>query len=89
MDSKPTYNNYPFWEIAKAVDEWAQKGAVCFQKFTCYKCGARQTIEAPNVLYRHGKCEECGEITNIELTGCNYMLMQSFNGPPVNKIFKL
>jgi hypothetical protein len=43
-----------------------------FQQFNCAGCGIKQTMPDPNVLYTHGKCEECGAITDIEKHGCNY-----------------
>lgn len=74
--SEPVFHpkDYPFEEIAEAVERHANKGNQCFQKFTCAKCGARQTMEEPNVLYTRGICEECGFTTNIAEKGCNYML---------------
>jgi hypothetical protein len=47
---------------------------VIFQQFNCAGCGTRQTMSDPNVLYTHGKCEECGAVTNIEKNGCNYAI---------------
>jgi len=67
-------NDYPFYEIAVAVKEYAEKGFSCYQKFTCSACGQRLTMEEPNVLYKEGHCDKCGHITNIEKQGCNYML---------------
>lgn len=67
-------NNYPFDEIAKAVEDQANKGNYCFQKFTCANCGQRLTMEEPNVLYTTGTCDKCGHLTNIKEDGCNYML---------------
>jgi len=69
--------DFPFDEIAKAVEDHAKQGALCFQKWSCAHCKARQTMSLPNVLYRQGKCEECGKITQIDEQGCNYMLMLS------------
>jgi hypothetical protein len=43
-----------------------------FQQFKCAACGAKQTMDDPNVLYTAGKCEECGAITNLRKYGCNY-----------------
>jgi predicted nucleic acid-binding Zn ribbon protein len=43
-----------------------------FQQFNCAACGVKQTIDDPNVLYTHGKCEDCGAVTNLRKYGCNY-----------------
>ena len=70
-------NDYPFQEIVAAVDKLAAKGALCYQKFTCEKCGERLTMDEPNVLYKTGTCDKCGHVTNIEKNGCNYQVMFS------------
>ena len=67
----------PFYEIAGEMEEQIAKGATCFQKFTCLACGARETMAVPNVLYKTGKCQECSYITNLEATGCGFMLVAS------------
>jgi PHP family Zn ribbon phosphoesterase len=43
-----------------------------YQQFICAQCLTKQTMPDPNVLYTHGKCEECGAVTNIRERGCNY-----------------
>lgn len=68
------FNDYPFEEIAEAMQKHADKGAFCFQKWTCASCGSRQTMDEANVLYTHGLCEECKATTDIRERGCNYML---------------
>jgi hypothetical protein len=44
-----------------------------YQKFTCEKCGSRQTMETPNTFYLLGECEECKHVTDIKKKGCGYM----------------
>lgn len=66
--------DHPFQVIAEAVKLHASKGRLCFQKFTCSKCGQRLTIQEPNVLYKTASCDQCKAITNIEEQGCNYLL---------------
>lgn len=34
-------------------------------KYTCGKCGARQTFEEPNQMFSSGLCEECQHETNL------------------------
>jgi hypothetical protein len=43
-----------------------------FQQFVCAHCLTKQTMPDPNVLYTHGKCEECQHVTDIKKNGCNY-----------------
>jgi hypothetical protein len=69
------YKDYPFLEIADAVEAHASRGFSCYQKFTCDNCGSRQTIPDENVMHTKGKCEECGFTTDILKRGCNYMLI--------------
>jgi hypothetical protein len=66
--------DHPFEEIAKAIQEHAAHGRMCYQKFTCSGCGRRLSMEEPNVLYKTGHCDGCGAVTDIEKQGCNYML---------------
>ena len=73
------YNDYPFDEICKAVEEKIKQGVKCFQKFTCEKCGSRQTIDEPNTFYTEGECEECKHVTNIKERGCNFMAVFSLS----------
>lgn len=50
---------------------------VVLQKFTCAKCGTRQTMIDANRFYTHGMCEECEHVTDISVSGCNYMIHAS------------
>lgn len=68
-------NDYPFEDIAAAVDRLAAKGWQCFQKFTCEKCSNRLTMDEPNVLYETGTCDVCGHVSNIKANGCNYLVV--------------
>lgn len=67
----------PFYEIAAEIEQLVGLGATCFQRFTCEACLARETMPDPNVLYKAGRCDECGHITNLELRGCGFMLVAS------------
>jgi hypothetical protein len=68
-------SNHPITDCMKTAGEHVANGnAVVFQKFTCAHCGSRQTIDTPNTFFTHGKCDECGEITDIREGGCNYVL---------------
>lgn len=71
-------HNYPFPEVIAKLDEIAATVGVdkfdFYQKFTCAECGNRLTIDAPNLLFKTGTCDKCKATTDIEKTGCNYML---------------
>jgi hypothetical protein len=71
----PETVDYPLADCAKECGPLIANGATIWQKFTCSGCGARQTMETPNVFYTAGKCEECGVVTDIEAQGCNYLLL--------------
>jgi hypothetical protein len=59
-------------EIAVLADAQIQKGMTIWQKWTCPNCDSRQTMDTPNVLYRSGRCQECGQVNII--TVCGFML---------------
>jgi transcription elongation factor Elf1 len=67
----------PLQEIAKECEALIADGATIWQKFTCLACNSRQTMSEPNVLYTSGKCQECGFVTDIAVTGCGFMLVTS------------
>jgi hypothetical protein len=67
-------SNYPFYEVAEKASELIRAGADVYQKFTCGQCGNRLTMDEPNIFYKEGSCDNCGHITNIEETGCNYLV---------------
>lgn len=68
-----TYKNYPLLEVAKqATVQVETRGATVWQKWTCLHCGSRQTMEQENTFYMSGRCEECGQVS--EIVECNYMM---------------
>ena len=84
---------YPWDEVCATVDKLIKQGANCFQQFNCEHCGAKQTMEQPNVFTMLGGCEECGKITNIKKNGMNYMVVattpQGIAALPKNREGKL
>lgn len=62
-------SDLPVRELLERADKAIESGAIVFFKFTCEKCGARQTFEEPNTFFISGKCEECGHITEIHEGG--------------------
>jgi hypothetical protein len=65
---------YPFYPTANAAFKLVNQGMHIYQQFNCGKCGAKQTMDAPDCFYKRGICEECGHETDIEKDGCNYMV---------------
>ena len=63
------YGDLPIPEIIQMAQGLIESGCIVHFKFTCEKCGARQTFEAPNRLYERGICEECEHITKIKKAG--------------------
>jgi hypothetical protein len=68
------YRNFPIKECKEATEPMIANGVTVFQKFTCASCGKRNTVGEPNVFYSVCQCE-CGHTTNIEKSGCNYVLV--------------
>jgi len=66
-------HNHPFDEVVKTANGYIAQGYTIYQKFTCVHCGQRLTMEEPNTFSESGTCDQCGKLTNIRETGCNYM----------------
>ena len=66
---------YPLYEIVVQANEQAIQGHETYQKFQCERCGLEQHMEHPNVFHTAGKCEHCEYITDLQKTGCNYLLV--------------
>jgi predicted molibdopterin-dependent oxidoreductase YjgC len=73
--------DYPLPEIRAACERLVNDGAIIFQKWTCGGCGKRVTANTPNTITEKGHHEECGYITDMTKTGCNYLL-----GMPIGKL---
>ena len=68
--------DHPLMEVARAAEQEVLAGHTVHQKFTCGGCGVRQTIEEPNRFYTQGRCEECGHVTDLQIAGCNYLVIR-------------
>jgi len=66
------------------VDELIWSGATIHFKWTCAKCGARQTFEEANKFYKSGRCEECSSVTDLfhHSTQVGYLLVMELGGKP-------
>lgn len=72
--------DHPLREVAATVtNQLRDPGVTIWQKFTCEWCGARQDMSEPNVLFTQGDCEECGETTDIEEAGCNFVMVMALS----------
>jgi len=76
------YKNYSIEECDAALQRILQEhpGAAFYQKWTCGKCKKRVTGNTPNKLFIAGHCEDCGHITDIRKTGCNYQVHVAVGG---------
>jgi hypothetical protein len=73
---------YPLQECADRAEKILAQNphAQCFQQFKCAHCGVKQTMPDANKFYIGGCCEECGRITDIQKTGCNYAVHYTVDG---------
>ena len=71
--------DFPFYECVEAGLKLRRRGFTTYQKFTCRGCGARLTIDAPNCWFKHGHCDKCNTVTDLEKHGCNYAAMFNFD----------
>ena len=67
--------DHPFYEVATQAQEQMARGHTIHQKFTCGRCGSRQTMAEPDKFFTKGQCEACGHETNLVVTGCNYVMV--------------
>jgi hypothetical protein len=65
--------DHPFDDCAVGAEEVVKRGGTIFQKFSCRGCGNRLTMDVPNKFFTEGSCDQCGVVTNIRETGCNFL----------------
>lgn len=78
MDTKQKqekHPNFPYDEVAKTAKQAVADGAVVYQKWTCGGCGGRLTANNPNTFCPLLLCEECGHMTDVKTTGCNFLMI--------------
>lgn len=76
--------DHPFYEVARQGAQYIESGRTVHQKFTCAKCGSRQTMGQPNMFFIKGTCEECKHETNLVLAGCNFVVVLDLSGDKPN-----
>ncbi|UGY13790.1 hypothetical protein HAP48_0035240 [Bradyrhizobium septentrionale] len=74
-----TTKDFPFTDVVEKASKYIEAGHTVHQKFSCHRCGARQTMEVPNRFFLAGRCEECKAVTDIQARGCNYVLVTGVN----------
>jgi len=76
------YRDYPIEKCAKTVERVLQRrpGSAFYQKWTCGGCGQRVTGNIANKFFIEGHCEDCGYVTDINKTGCNYLMHFAIGG---------
>jgi PHP family Zn ribbon phosphoesterase len=81
MAEKSTMMLYPFWDVCKTAELYINKGATIHQQWNCAHCGVKQTMAEANKMFMQGKCEECGELTDILKDGCNQLCHFNLSEP--------
>lgn len=76
-----TYRNFTIQECDATLAQYKEHidaGRIAFwQKFTCEKCWKRITVDTPNKLFVLGHCQECGHVSDLRKSGCNYLVRAS------------
>lgn len=83
MTRKPRYQDFSLQECAEAAEKIlaeAPPGSAFFQKWTCAGCGDRVTGATPNRFFTRGLHEDCGHVTDLSETGCNYSVHYAVGG---------
>ena len=70
-------SDHDFQAVVESAAEKIAIGGTVYQKFTCQACGNRLTMDVPNTFYTSGTCDKCGEVTDIEKQGHNFLLIMS------------
>jgi hypothetical protein len=68
----------PFDEVIESAEQYRACGATVHQRFQCEACKDDTLgIEEPNTFHTKGHCDRCGHITDLEKTGCNFLVILS------------
>lgn len=67
--------NHKFSKIVKEMKRHAEAGHQAYLKWTCEKCQQRATANEPNRVSRMMLHEDCGHVTDLAHSGCNYLLV--------------
>ena len=69
---------YPWNDVLDNADYHITSKSEVSQQWNCEHCGAKQTMENPNVFHMQGICEECKKLTDIKKNGHNFMVVKKF-----------
>lgn len=69
--------------VIQHADQMIHQGGIVHFKWTCAKCGSRQTFDTPNTLYRWGQCEQCQHTNDLEQPEAkvDFLLIMGSQGP--------
>jgi ribosomal protein S27AE len=65
--------DFPFDAVVAEAEQLVMQGHHVHQKFTCVRCGARQTMAEANRFFTTGHCEECNFVSILDR--CNYLVI--------------
>lgn len=77
--------DFPLIEVEETAKDVIAKGGFIYQKWTCAGCGERVTGNVKNALFIKGHHEECGHVTDLLVTGCNYVAFMPANARSVQQ----
>jgi hypothetical protein len=81
-------NLHPFDEVSANAKRKMEEGWTIYQQWNCHHCGVKQTMSDGNKFFTRGKCEECGEITDIRKDGCNFMAVSDGSFDAIASLLK-
>jgi hypothetical protein len=74
---KKDYIARPLREVGEEVRPLTNsKTDVIYQTFKCSNCGYIQIVDVPNTFFGTGECEKCNHVTNMNVEGCNCVLIR-------------
>lgn len=74
VDEGLSMTDYPIEEVLANIEKQAALGFLCFVKYTCDGCGARNTSDEPNTFCTKGYvCQSCQHLTVPQ--GINFLLI--------------
>lgn len=74
----------PLDEVLKSAQQYRDAGATVHQRFQCEACGNDTLgIDEPNTFYTHGECDLCKHVTDLQKTGCNFLIVLNKPGSVV------
>ena len=77
-----SHDDHEFDDCISSANALVRRGDTVYQKFTCHACGNRLTMDVPDKFWTQGTCDQCGEVTDIQLSGCNYLVVMRLHGDP-------